>query len=957
MQFLSAVAVLVFFAGLARSQTIVWDGEGGDLLWATGSNWDPDGVPPDLADVQIMAGGVVEGPSLPLVLGAIDCTTGLTVYGAFTVNGQSQITDFTMDGCCAQELRANAPMTIEGSSYFDIQPFMRGASALQIQDEAVFAAGLTSQNSMFDLAGADISLFQMARAEVGSTISGTVTLMPNASIATTGNGTWFLDGGEVQSAAGQAGNSQYSITGRLFSTGGVISGQSGRLDITSAEYDILDNSTIQAEAGATIRLQGGSTRASLDSASFDGSGEILLDTNNTSIDGPIANNMGGSGEGLRIDANVTLNEDLISDGKLTLFGGVEGKGLLVSRGESRSLGFSQNARLVVSDGNFRVAEGTSLLCGDLLFVNGGVFTLERNTTITSGSSGVVALGTGSIVCEGTSSSDVWNVHVPLSAGSATVELQSGVLRLNGPGAQWNGTTFNTVGTARLQVLSNPAVPYSANNVTFNGSGFLDLGGNTNSAQPVIDISGQLVSNLGMNSALTAVHIRGDLIGDGVFVNNGTCALDWTGKTVACSLLNNDLLLIADPPSVSGTIVNDGEVLQDRDVNMADGGIVNNALWHVRQSCITRNQPSGTIQNNGSYTVQPLAAGRIGHTIEPAFNNLGVLIASNADVYVLDAVQYDAQTGRLTGGGWEAINGGWISFNSAVQSLEGSTKLRGNSSSIDELEVSEVSDDAELSAAQGTTTLGDVSVSDNGELRAESGSNVQVDSLSLTNGGTLLVEPGSTTESSGAIDVGEPPAQPSHSVLDEISGVIELSRGPQVAPVIRAANLNLHGYLRPGGVDGAAELQIESVVTSYPSATWSIDVTPNGAADRVLGTGDIHLDGTLEIQFMNSPSIGDSYDIISPVDGTPIGITGTFAAIRSTGLQSHLVPRAAVVGDRVVVTIACRADTNGDGVVTPADFTAWINAFNNNLPACDQNADGSCTPTDFTAWIANFNAGC
>ena len=51
------------------------------------------------------------------------------------------------------------------------------------------------------------------------------------------------------------------------------------------------------------------------------------------------------------------------------------------------------------------------------------------------------------------------------------------------------------------------------------------------------------------------------------------------------------------------------------------------------------------------------------------------------------------------------------------------------------------------------------------------------------------------------------------------------------------------------------------------------------------------------------------------------------------------------------------DTNGDDQLTPADFTAWINAFNNNLPECAQNGDEVCTPTDFTAWIANFNAGC
>ena len=54
---------------------------------------------------------------------------------------------------------------------------------------------------------------------------------------------------------------------------------------------------------------------------------------------------------------------------------------------------------------------------------------------------------------------------------------------------------------------------------------------------------------------------------------------------------------------------------------------------------------------------------------------------------------------------------------------------------------------------------------------------------------------------------------------------------------------------------------------------------------------------------------------------------------------------------------CLADVNNDGELTAADFTAWINAFNNNLPECDQNNDGSRTPTDFTAWIANFNAGC
>ncbi len=63
------------------------------------------------------------------------------------------------------------------------------------------------------------------------------------------------------------------------------------------------------------------------------------------------------------------------------------------------------------------------------------------------------------------------------------------------------------------------------------------------------------------------------------------------------------------------------------------------------------------------------------------------------------------------------------------------------------------------------------------------------------------------------------------------------------------------------------------------------------------------------------------------------------------------------GAVLTIKSACVADTNGDGSVTPADFNAWILAFNTMSAACDQNADGLCTPADFNAWIVNYNAGC
>ncbi|MEL6796109.1 MAG: GC-type dockerin domain-anchored protein, partial [Planctomycetota bacterium] len=54
---------------------------------------------------------------------------------------------------------------------------------------------------------------------------------------------------------------------------------------------------------------------------------------------------------------------------------------------------------------------------------------------------------------------------------------------------------------------------------------------------------------------------------------------------------------------------------------------------------------------------------------------------------------------------------------------------------------------------------------------------------------------------------------------------------------------------------------------------------------------------------------------------------------------------------------CLADVNADGNLNPADFNAWILAFNNQGAGCDQNGDGNCNPGDFNAWILNFNNGC
>ena len=89
-------------------------------------------------------------------------------------------------------------------------------------------------------------------------------------------------------------------------------------------------------------------------------------------------------------------------------------------------------------------------------------------------------------------------------------------------------------------------------------------------------------------------------------------------------------------------------------------------------------------------------------------------------------------------------------------------------------------------------------------------------------------------------------------------------------------------------------------------------------------------------------------------------TGHPAANAGASADGSVISFASPGADGIVVIREandCLADTNGDGMVSPADFSAWVAQFNSNGPLCDQNDDGMCTAADFSAWVGNYNAGC
>lgn len=229
-----------------------------------------------------------------------------------------------------------------------------------------------------------------------------------------------------------------------------------------------------------------------------------------------------------------------------------------------------------------------------------------------------------------------------------------------------------------------------------------------------------------------------------------------------------------------------------------------------------------------------------------------------------------------------------------------------------------------------------------------------------------------------------------------SGTITLTVGANAAGVVESRLLHNErvvaaiqglGTLETRGEivgAGPARVRVEvdftdgSTARSAPFVVQVADALPStGAAGPVaydfrktVRPGQAYI---LELPALHVTALTEpSYTILSgPAQGTVLGGSGRFRIIRAnagaTGTD-QVTFRVTSNGltDTGVATISffdpdtqlCRADTNGDGLVSPADFSAWIQAFNFNIVfIADQNGDGFLSPADFSAWIANFNTGC
>lgn len=218
-----------------------------------------------------------------------------------------------------------------------------------------------------------------------------------------------------------------------------------------------------------------------------------------------------------------------------------------------------------------------------------------------------------------------------------------------------------------------------------------------------------------------------------------------------------------------------------------------------------------------------------------------------------------------------------------------------------------------------------------------------------------------------------------SDINQVSGVFPdgSTFGPQPFDevIIEDATLFYNDYPGWGSADkmltfGSAYVtgdnlslgRVSSVTITLDENADSVDMDIAFYENGPWGGIELHVDAIFEGSVVGSDSLTISdlggRDNIATDSFSVSGVVFDELHIYATFGADFSLPRL-VIDDLTLnyVGADCLADVNGDGSVTPTDFTAWVNAFNTNAPECDQNGDGSCTPTDFTAWVNNYNNGC
>jgi hypothetical protein len=879
--------------------------------------WNPDEIPNNVGESAVLSvGGMpytvtlsannpvidtlgVNSPDASLVI----TNRVLTIVGGLVNNNSNVLVNAVVTSNSILRFRDTATATLSGS----------GTTTL-------------SSNPINDLS-----------ASIGSTAfdDTVLTIGPLHTVTGTGavtipfenEGSMLADGGTLSLVPGF--NEVATCSGQLQST------NAGILRLKNINLDLLNTGTALADGG---------------DFEFDGQtqSQRLANGTITSANGGVFRSVEGNAE----FENITLNGDAVGNTRrgYRLFGASFTNNGTVSLAGDGANGFTAlgiNATPYTIDGTGEVIfsnppasnPGTYPSIGDN--VGGGTLTNGANHTIRG--SGRIAISTNN---QGLINADV-NGEFFSILNTLTNEGDIGAT---------NGGT--------LLILS-ACNQTGAGLVNLDG-GFLDFGANS----PIASLTGgSVVASNGGKAVIQSGSVSmsnvtldcdTDLLGRRIdaqagMVNNGSMLLQLDGG-------NFGILRFDGPQAWNGT----GEIVLNAD---SDGQLHYAQVSRVNAGEAVVHGASHTIRGSGEVIAAIDNLGLISADVPGRTLNLKLddkanagTIRADGGILLLDAITLD-QTDSGNGTGLiEAINNGEIQLggNGGATVIGGTIDAQGGvmrattgSSRLQDLEfLGSFEIDTSHNELAGTIT-------NNGLMHLNT-----LDSLLrvLSLDGSVVLDGNGTLRLGGLGDTLKAGVQPLNATatLDHETGhTIEGTGYFSFTDITNKGTFSPGENNNPGNEIGSIVVGNSSSFTCTAQSNVEIQIAGNNAGefDSIADSGSaqstFHCDGALNISNISGFSglaPGDSLEIIS----SPGGRTGTFSSVTYPGQINYAI---GYQPDGVLLIYNCLADVNHDGSVTPTDFTAWLDAFNNNLPECDQNGDGACTPTDFTAWIANFNAGC
>ena len=675
-------------------------------------------------------------------------------------------------------------------------------------------------------------------------------------------------------------------------------------------------------------------------ATVDGTDSTWTNSNNLLVGDNGSGTLTITNGGAVSNTNGTVGRGFNASGTVT----VDGAGSTWTNSGNLIVGDLGPGTLTVSDGaavNVAAGTGTVTLAkshlsssGTLNIGDGGAAGILNAASVTGGS-GTATLnfnhtdGDYHFTIDGTSGGTAVNI-----TGSIAVNHDgSGTTTLNGTNTYTGGTTVNA-GTLQR----NAAGAFASNTAYTVNGGTLDLnnlgltmsslsgsGGTVDIGTATLTVDqSEDTGYAGTISGTTGTLIK---LGTGTLTLTGTSATDYTrvnGGTLGITgggALSNVNGYLGYGATDSGTVTVNGPGSSwtnsaglfvgyegNSTLNITNGGAVSNSNGNIGyfggSSTVTVDGSGSTWTNSA-----PLQVGYMGSGTLTISSNGVVNVATGTATLA----SQDFSTGTLNIG-----NGGvaGVLNATAVNGGLGTATLNFNHT-----------DDAYYFTDDGTATgtainiTGSTAVNHNGSGTTYLTGTNTYSGATTVSGGTLAVN-GSLTNSAVTVNSG---------------GILGGSGN-----IGGAVTVNSGGTLAPGNSPGL--LTVDSLTLNAGSTTvMEIDGTTRGTQyDAIDVTGTATLDGTLNLVFGYTPTVGDSYTLIDAA-----AINGDFSSIATTGLGAALkvVP---TLTDNYVMTVNFAQES----FITAAGGTG---ALTSNQDSVATNLDTFSTSGQAADLIAALNA--